>query len=62
MVGCHKKLTSLPFLRYWDFFSYYHILCVCAIPTYRIYRLYNYYRKALVDDGDHNGLFSVDLS
>jgi len=27
----------------WGDFLYYHILlCVCAIPTYRVYQLYDY--------------------
>ena len=35
MVHCHKGYN---FTR--DFW-YYHILCVCAIPIYTIYRLYD---------------------
>ena len=38
MLHCHKGLQVFENLR--EFFLHYHILRVCAIPTYRVNQLY----------------------
>ena len=36
------KLISVPFLRFGEIFLYWHVLRVRRIPTYRLYRVYDY--------------------
>ena len=40
MVHCYKHI-NLPLLRSGEIFLYYQLLHVCAIPTYRVDRLYH---------------------
>ena len=37
-----RNLESLPALKYLVFYNVLHICNVRAIPTYRVYRLYDY--------------------